>query len=227
MFSEFKTQYKDKVLIGDTTTSDPSLIKVFFIHGAGKSSIEKFKPLRELMLSKGIHSCGFDFVGHGKTGGELLGHSLKDRVEQSQTFLSAIGVIPKVLVGTSMGGYIAVKLLELYPIQTVIMGAPGMFSKEAYDVPFGDEFSKILRKPASWKESDAWDILAKFKGSLSIYWGEKDEVVSPDIVKMIYDSAVHAEKRKVTVIPGVGHMLWSYFAEHPEYLEKIAEDSIQ
>ena len=56
-----------------------------------------------------------DLLGHGSSG--LLGevHSMEDQAEMARAVLSELGVEQYALVGHSMGGYIALAMLERYP----------------------------------------------------------------------------------------------------------------
>jgi pimeloyl-ACP methyl ester carboxylesterase len=56
-----------------------------------------------------------DLLGHGKT--ECLGyiHTMEDMADAAHTVLSQLNISEAVLVGHSMGGYVALAFAELYP----------------------------------------------------------------------------------------------------------------
>jgi pimeloyl-ACP methyl ester carboxylesterase len=66
-------------------------------------------------LSKKHRIITIDLLGHGET--ECLGyvHSMEDNAEAVQSVLSKLRIRKAVLVGHSMGGYVALAFAELYP----------------------------------------------------------------------------------------------------------------
>jgi alpha-beta hydrolase superfamily lysophospholipase len=46
-------------------------LTIAFLHGAGQSSSERFMTLAQLFVDSGVSVVGLDFIGHGKTGGEI------------------------------------------------------------------------------------------------------------------------------------------------------------
>lgn len=66
-------------------------------------------------LSRVCRVIRIDLLGHGGSG--LLGeaHSMEEQARMARAVLSELGVEKYALVGHSMGGYIALAMLELYP----------------------------------------------------------------------------------------------------------------
>jgi pimeloyl-ACP methyl ester carboxylesterase len=66
-------------------------------------------------LSKKYRLITIDLLGHGET--ECLGyvHSMEDNAEIVQAVLSKLRIRKTILVGHSMGGYVALAFAELYP----------------------------------------------------------------------------------------------------------------
>jgi len=108
-----------------------------------------------------------------------------------------------------MGAYTAVKLLEYYQIKNMIFIVPAMYDSKAYNVPFNKGFTEIIRQPQSWRNSDAWQILVKYKGRLFTIAAERDEVIPLGVVNRIYDSAVNAKERKLFVAPQTSHAVFT------------------
>jgi fermentation-respiration switch protein FrsA (DUF1100 family) len=108
-----------------------------------------------------------------------------------------------------MGAYTAVKLLEYYQIKNMIFIVPAMYYSKAYNVPFNKGFTEIIRQPQSWRNSDAWQILVKYKGRLFTIAAERDEVIPLEVVNRIYDSAVNAKERKLFVAPRASHAVFT------------------
>jgi esterase/lipase len=108
-----------------------------------------------------------------------------------------------------MGGYTAVKLLEYYPVKNLILVVPAMYDSKAYKVSFNNGFTEIIRRPQSWGDSDAWQILSEYEGRLFIIAAEKDNVIPLAVVNKIYNSAVNAEKRFLFIAPQATHAVFT------------------
>ena len=161
-------------------------------------------------MNHGISSAAFDFVGHGNTGGELKRSSLINRTQQTCSVIDSLNIQqPFSVIGASMGAYTAVKLLEYYQINNMILLVPAMYDSKAYKVPFNKGFTEIIRQPESWRDSDAWQILSEYKGRLFIIAAENDDVIPLGVINRIYDSAVKAEERILFVAPQSSHAVFT------------------
>jgi len=214
--------FEAHTLIGDIL-SDGSLPRLLVLHGAGNASRQHFRWLREELLAVGISSAAFDFVGHGDTGGELKTSSLISRTRQARRVVDALNLQqPFALMAASMSAYTAVKLLEHYRIKSLILLVPAMYTAQAYTIPFNRGFSDIIRQPQSWVHSDAWQILADYRGRLLIVAGEKDRVIPRGVISRIYDSAVNSSVREVYVAPQASHyVLTDLRSDNPEEFKYI------
>lgn len=196
-------------LIGDII-SDSSPPQVLILHGAGNANRGHFRLFREQLLIHEISSAAFDFVGHGDTGGELKSSSLISRTRQACSVVDSLNIQqPLSVIGASMGAYTAVKLLEYYPIKSLILLVPAMYTFMAYTVPFKQGFTDIIRQPESWRHSDAWDILSGYQGRLLIIAAENDRIIPKGVINKIYDSAVTAKERKLFVAPQASHTVFT------------------
>ncbi len=186
------------------------------LHGAGNSSRSVFTQLRHSLNSNNIPSVSFDFVGHGETGGDILGSTLCERTEQASAVIKHTCIEPVILIAASMSGYTAIKLTELFSVSNLILLVPAVYSPRAYDLPFGPEFSAAIRAPDSWRESDAFDILSRFTGSLVVIAAEFDDIIPREIVEQIHSSAMNAANRIFHVVPGSAHS--SLFPREQDFL---------
>ena len=196
-------------LIGDiiSNTSPP---QVLILHGAGNANRGHFRLFREQLLIHEISSAAFDFVGHGDTGGELKSSSLLSRTRQACSVVDSLNIQqPFSVIGASMGAYTAVKLLEYYQIESLILIVPAMYTASAYTIPFNEGFTDIIRQPESWRHSDAWDILSGYQGRLLIIAAENDRIIPKGVINKIYDSAVTAKERKLFVAPQASHTVFT------------------
>ena len=157
--------------------------EVLILHGAGNASRRDFRLFRQELLAYEISSAAFDFVGHGDTGGKLKNSSLISRTRHACCVVDSLRIQqPFSVIAASMGAYTAVKLLEYYQIKNMIFIVPAMYDSKAYNVPFNKGFTEIIRQPQSWRNSDAWQILVKYKGRLFTIAAERDEVIPLGVV---------------------------------------------
>jgi len=208
-------------LIGDIIPprSRPRLL---CLHGAGLVGRRRFDKLRGLLFSKNIASCAFDFVGHGESGGHITSSSLDDRTRQALIVIKSQKLSqPLSIIASSMSGHVAIQLTKSCMVENLILIAPAIYATKAYSVAFGSGFTEIIRKPYSWRDSDAWEILKNYTGNLLIFEAEKDQVIPHEIIKRIYGSAVKTKSREVVVIRDATHPLIKWVIGHPVFLKQI------
>jgi putative transposase len=204
------------VLRGDSFTTPCSTL---VLHGAGKSSRATFSELRHSLNGRGIPTASFDFIGHGETGGDLIGCTLQGRTEQAAAVIRHTCMEPLTLIASSMSGYTAIKLTELFGVNNLILLVPAVYTPRAYCLPFGPEFSAAIRVPGSWKDSDAFDILSGFKGNLLIIAAESDNVIPVEVIEQLHASAKNTRVRRLHVVPGSGHL--NLFPSEQDFLLAI------
>ena len=221
-----KVKFEAHTLIGDVLSRCNSP-QVLVLHGAGNSNRGRFQMLREELFAKGISSVAFDFVGHGDTGGDLKSSSLSSRTRQACRIVDVLNLQqPFAVIGASMSAYTAVKLLEHFQIKSLILLVPAMYTSQAYTTPFNRGFSDIIRQPQSWVQSDAWRLLADFRGRLLIVAGENDQIIPRDVINRIYDSAVIAAERKLYIAPDASHFVFTDLRENDPDEFKYVFDQI-
>ncbi|WP_230414319.1 alpha/beta fold hydrolase [Collimonas silvisoli] len=203
----FDVAYENFTLKGDFhpgASSSHALI----LHGAGSSSraTASRSGLRPALQARGVGSTSFDCIGHGDTGGSLQNSSLSSRTRQAEAVIAARNLAqPLVIFGSSMGAYNAIKLTQTHEVAALILIVPGVYTPAAYDVPFGPRFSEIIRRDRSWADSDAWPILAEFKGDLLLIAAEHDAVIPLEIPERLLLSARQARSRQLRVVAGTDH----------------------
>lgn len=198
----FKLPYGKHMLCGDVYGTGKQTV---VLHGAGNSSRSVFSRLRHILNTHSIPSVSFDFIGHGETGGELLGSSLHERTKQATAVIKHKCIEPVTLIAASMSGYTAIKLTDKISVSNLILLVPAIYSTQAYNLPFGHEFSAAIRTPKSWKDSDAFEILSRFKGNLVVIAAEFDDVIPREIIVQIHSAAKNAANRILHVISGSTH----------------------
>jgi pimeloyl-ACP methyl ester carboxylesterase len=221
-----QVKFESHTLIGDVLGPENSP-RVLVLHGAGNSNRGRFQLLREEFYAKGISSIAFDFLGHGDTGGDLKSSSLSSRTRQACRVVDALNLQqPLSVIGASMSAYTSVKLLEHYHIKSLILLVPAMYTSQAYSIPFNRGFSKIIRQPQSWVQSDAWRLLAGYTGRLLIVAAENDQIIPRDVINRIYDSAVNAVERKLYIAPHASHFVFTDLRENDPAEFKYVFDQI-
>ena len=199
----FELPFGTGLLRGDRYATE---CRTIVLHGAGKSSRARFSRLRRSLNANGMPSVSFDFIGHGETGGSLLGSTLHARTDQAAAVIRHACVEPLTLVAASMSGYTAIKLSETFAVENLILLVPAVYTHRAYDIPFGSAFSAAIRRPGSWRDSDAFRVLSAFKGNLLIIAAESDDVIPREIIEGIYAAANNARARHLHIVPGSRHV---------------------
>jgi len=195
--------FQNEVLRGDTYAERCDTI---VLHGAGKSSRARFSRLREGLNANGVPSVSFDFIGHGETGGAIVGSSLQERTAQAAAVIRHRCSEPLTLIGASMGAYTAIKLAETFSVASLILLVPAVYTPQAYETPFGPAFSAVIRVPGSWQDSDAFRILAGFNGNLLVIAAEADAVIPTAVIQKIQASARQAETNRLHIVPASRHL---------------------
>lgn len=72
----------------------------------------------------------------------------------------------------------------------------------------------MIRRERSWVDSDAWEILEGFRGSLLVIAAEHDATIPAEIPERLVAAAVNARARRLHVVPGASHNhLWALLME--------------
>lgn len=202
----------------------PSTHKVLLLHGGGlKTTKDKFHKLRLDLLENGIESYALDFIGHGDNNEDLYKTSLHNRVLQAKAFIDKYITGDFSIIASSMSGYISIKLTELYYIKSLILFVPALYSKEAYDINFGIDFTNIIRKDNSWENTDAFDIVKKYNGNVLLINAEDDNVIPKELTTKLIKSFNIIGNYEIK--NGI-HSVFSYIYgldEYKEILNKIID----
>jgi len=221
-YQPFSIPFGEHTLVGDLLSND-SEAQTLVLHGAGEHGRLRTRFIREWFFRHGISSCAFDFIGHGETGGDIKQTSLYERTRQACAIVDRQNIRrPLRIVATSMGAYTAVKLVEPYPVETLVLIVPAMYSESAYRYAFGGGFTEIIRKSESWLESDAWRILSGYTGRLFVVAAEKDPVIPDGVIRNIYAAARNAKERVLYTVANAPHFAFTYLRkENPSVLAAL------
>ncbi len=219
----FSVDFAGTRLFGDAT--DGACGNVLLLHGAGASARHKFSILRHALEERDVGMTCFDCIGHGETGGEMGVSSLQSRTRQAQAVIAAREMCaPLAVMGFSMGAYNAIKLTQTHEVASLILIVPGVYTPTAYTLPFGPHFSRAIRRERSWEDSDAWDILAQFRGRLLVIAAGNDAVIPREIPERLVASGINAAWRHLLVVPDTEHRhLFAPLLARPREFEEAME----
>lgn len=214
--SSFKIKFHDHILHGDTYRQKCATL---VLHGAGQSSRSRFASLRKNLNDLSIPSAAFDFIGHGQTGGNITDTSLKLRTDQAAAVIQEICQLPLTLIGASMSAHTAIMLTRLFEVNNLVLLVPAVYTPAAYHIPFGPEFSAVIRQTDSWQDSEAFDILTGFRGNLLVIAAENDHVIPRQIPHRLLESATSANDKSLFTVPDSGHL--NLFRDPAQYRRVI------
>jgi pimeloyl-ACP methyl ester carboxylesterase len=207
-------------------TVNHAVATILFLHGAGNSNGARVSYLTTPLAQRGISSAAIDFSGHGVSTGKLEESSLLKRSLEAKDAASILSG-PIAVCGSSMGAHIAIKLLESTLVGTLILFCPAVYASEAYGVQFNKGFSQLIRQPRSWRGSDTFTVLGHFTGILLIVVGALDDVIPPDLPKMLYEAAERVRRKEIMTIPKANHKLHAWLQDHPEDAERVIDKIVE
>ncbi|MEU2669161.1 alpha/beta fold hydrolase [Streptomyces sp. NPDC007164] len=209
---------------------DPSGVTAVVLHGAGNSSMERLLPLVREFVAHGCRGVAFDFSGHGKSTGKLSELSLRRRFEQAVAVIDAYGGAegPLVLMGFSMSGQTVADLVAHYGDRVAALGlcAPAVYTVEAWDVPFEDgdgRFSGIIRRPDSWREAPAFQVLRAYEGRAVLAVPGTDAVIPTAVTEAVQDALAARSQYTRFDLPDAQHQLGMWFRDHSEDRREFVE----
>ncbi|MEM7666446.1 MAG: alpha/beta hydrolase, partial [Pseudomonadota bacterium] len=112
----------------------------------------------------GAPSLRFDYSGHGVSGGKFIHGTISRWVDESLSVLRAKTGGPQILVGSSMGGWIALRLMqrlretgETHRVAALLLIAPAPdFTSELMEPAFSDAQRKALVRDGFFQEPTAY-----------------------------------------------------------------------
>lgn len=215
---EFALPFQGTLIVGDRWMPPHPRHTALLLHGGGASAAEGFRELRTFLHAQHIATVAFDAVGHGRTGGRQLGTTLEERVQQVVAVLKSEGLDASTLtlVGFSMGAYVGAKAAAELGVSRLCLAIPAAYAARAYRVPFGPQFTEILRTPRSWEHSDAFELLDNYLGHLLVISAEEDSVVPAEIPRKYVAAARNCATVKHVVVRRAGHTLSEHYEREPQ-----------
>lgn len=101
--------------------------------------------------ARGTPFLRFDYSGHGASGGRFVGGTIGRWAEDAACVLDALAPGPQVLVGSSMGGWIALLLARRRPPCALIGIAPAPdFTEDLMWAEFSPEVRATIERDGVW-----------------------------------------------------------------------------
>lgn len=213
-------------IVGEILGNKPDELSDFvYLHGAGEGTKERAKSYFDNVIFDVVPSIiAFDFSGHGESSREPKRRTLKQRVLEAQTAIELHTTQKKLTIcGSSMGGYIALKMLPLFDVKNIILFAPGIYDKQAFEVPFDERFSEIIRKPNSWERSDIFSPLENFSGNLLLVIGKDDAVIPPGVIDLIDKHSINTAKKEIIRLDNCSHAISAWLDSDLAHKKQLSE----
>ena len=215
---EFEVDLDGRRLHGSHWQPDNAMAAALILHGGGCSTSNGLAPLREVLYAHGVASTSFDFIGHGKSEGTLIGSSLAERSAAVAAVIAARRLQPAgmAVIGFSMGGHIAALAARQHGFSGLGLVIAAAYGAGTGTLHFGPDFANAIRQPLSWQDSDAFEAVAGFQGHLQIVSAGADAVVPAEIQQRYFAAAERAASRHHQVISGSPHQLDQHFDLAPQ-----------
>ena len=207
----------------NTPATPPTIL---IIHGAGPSGQHRYTFLAENLAANGHTSLRFDHSGHGKSTGELSQSSLAKRLEEVKSFLPLLHpTAPLTVMGASMGGHIASRILPLANFQSFIAQVPAAYTQAAENLTFGPTFTQTICQPEAWQDALIWPILEKFTGKFLLISAQNDLIIPEAVLKSYLQHTANASRQNHLVLIHAEHSVSGWLTKNPtalpSYLEAI------
>ncbi len=204
--------------------SDPDKGYTLSLHGGGLSVKESDGYLRDCFTEQGFGMVSFDFSGWGESSGERGECSLASRLQDALDVITHYALKVDFVVGTSMGGYLALKLLEKIDVPNLILFCPAAYATSAWNLPFGGGFTEDIRRPDSFLESDAEAICRAYRGNVLYLIGDRDEVIPEPIDRIYRESFEQAASSRIVVLDDCPHPIHRWAPVNPAGMATILSE---
>jgi pimeloyl-ACP methyl ester carboxylesterase len=195
---------------------------VLSLHGGGPMGRQAVTWLSPLLAEHGYPLLRFDHSGHGDSTGDLAKASLlkrRDEALRAAEFLNQDNGIT--LIGTSMGGAIALEILPSLNVKNLILICPAAYAAEAFAVPFGNGFTDMIRQPHSYQRATTFTNLEKYTGRLLLITAGADEIIPPEVITAYDQHSSGCVYKDMITITGAPHPLHKWLPQHPIEQQKV------
>jgi len=198
--------------------------RILSLHGGGPSARVRITYIAEELAKNGHSVIRFDHSGHGESSGNLDHSSLNKRKEEALCATQFMALDqPITVIATSMGGHVALELLQHLNIKSLILFCPAAYAAEAHDIRFDSGFTDILREPNSFQRATVFSNLEKFTGNFLHVIGEQDTIIPPGVTELYQSHSVNAAKREFIVMPTWPHNMHNLFSENQKEKQELID----
>lgn len=208
-------------------TESDDVCVVFLAGGNTNLGKDRFLSWQKKFYNDGISSVSFDFSGVAKSGSLLSKSSLSSRVDESvqiADWLAERKPCKKyILYGVSMGGYIALGLVNKRPdfFHSIILQTPAAYAATANDVTFGHKFKSEIVKKDSWINSSSFGWLENYKKTVLLIEAEFDEVIPKKIIDIYRDTKKDDSDFEYKLLAGAKHDIWGSSNTERAYKDEV------
>lgn len=155
--------------------------------------------MKKMFARAGYHAASFDFWGN-TPGSDFYKSSLRTRVEDLELVLVELkkhySDYALTILGVSMGGYVATFFADYDRLAGMILVAPAAYHPDAMAkrIPFGKEFSSLIRTPQNWTASDGFTNIARLQKPLLLIRFGRDNVVPSEVIERYHNAATDSRR---------------------------------
>ena len=137
--------------------------KIAYKHYTGKSSVgfiflsgfnsdmngSKAKYIFDWCIKNKIECTLFDYSGHGKSSGNFKNCDISSWIDDATDILNEVTLNQQIIIGSSMGGWLAIKLALLYPFKIkgiITIAAAPDFTKTLWEKELSLKQKNLITK---------------------------------------------------------------------------------
>lgn len=187
-----------------------------YLHGSGRTNGFDF-PLAEDLAARNISVLTFNFSGTGRSTGNFEQSTIKKRILEARAIIEKYADLSNLsLCGTTMGAHLALKMTDYFNIKSLVLFSPAVYDAKAVEVPFTEEFTKIIQAYRSWNNSDALESLRRYRGKLLMILGDSDDIIPVGVMELIDKNAHLVARKEAMFLPNCDHKILPWLKEHPK-----------
>lgn len=190
---------------------------------------ERYREWQENLKLAGMSSVSFNYSGISGSGVPLEKSSLQSRIEESIAISDWMNEHMQaehyVLYGVSMGGYIALGLINEKPdmFEKLILHAPAAYSPLAHTDCFGEKFRQEIRKEDSWKNSFSFKWLGNYKNPILFIEAENEEIIPHEITENYKTLKIGHINFESFILKKAKHDVWNNTPQNTQFRDEIYE----
>jgi len=123
-----------------------------------------------------------------------------------------------------MSGEIAIRLAcdNTKRIEHMVLIVGAIYDRQAFTVPFGPAFSAAIRRPHSWRAAQTLELIATYRGGLTLIRALDDAVIPFEIADLLAQAARQARFVRQIDLPGIDHRISEKMQQDPVLRRRIA-----